>query len=1080
MMKSRIQTILLVISTTLVLSLFLFTELITTANAVGEASLSITNTETGSKELFVTGSDVFMAYFATDCYALTISHTGSGTNPYPDPPRNPPCPTGQYLPGATINFLPNPDEHWFTGSWTGTDGDTIPTLTMPAADHEVTVHYEPICFELETEVVPTGGGAVDPSPGPSCPAPDPATDYLEGTVVTLTATISDGYRFSFWSGGVTGTITQTVVTMNSDFILTDTITANFDKACHPLFLTHAPPGTGSNPQANPSHSIECNADGWYVFDENITLEDAIPNPGWQVDSWEGTDDNGSTSISNTLTFPRLPASSVSGHIVTVNYIQKPTLEFSAATYTVNEDDGIATISVKRTGSLRDKVTVHVRSSDDTATAGQDYVTISETLTFSENIDERILFVQILDDGISEGTESLKLSLSEQSDGAELGPQAEAELIILDNEGPPTVQFSTTTYEAVESSSTIPIIITLYPPSAGDVYVDFETSAGTAASGVDYYDVVKTIRFRPGQESKQIAITLVDDALDELDETIHLKLFDVLYADLGASEAILTLLDDDDPPSVQFSTGAYFAQEGDPTAPLTVTLSAATSLTVTVDYTVVEIPNGQPYIGNIKFNPGEVSKTIDVPIATYKADDILSALLSDVENASLAPPSSASLTILDKGCLDFSSATYTVNEDAGNASISVKRTGSLQEKVTVLVRSSDDTATAGQDYVTISETLTFSENIDEQTLTILIFDDNISEGTESLKLSLSNQSANADLGPQAEAELTILDDDDPPSVQFSAGVYFAEEGDTTAPLTVTLSAATSLPVTVNYTVTEKPSVKQIVGDIIFNPGEVSQTIDVPIAGYQADDILGVQLSVEDHASLGIPSSAELIIHSECYFLTLNHTGHGAPPVATNMSQAIGCRAGHYMENDRIEVRAQPDPGWFINGWQGTQNDDAVVPENEVIMPDSDHSVTAYYITSSFLPYVSKDYVDYFDGPEEVEPNNKLNTSQANGLIRSGQTYIGGFPTASDLYDVFFFTLATKGNVEIDLKDIPFGRDYNLYLYSSDGVLESYSGSVDNEDEHISNGNLDQGVYFVAIHNSAGEPSSAHYSLIVDFE
>ncbi len=194
-MKSRIQIILLLFSGALLLSLVLFTEISTTANAMDEASRSITNTEKGSKELFVTGSDVFMTYFATDCYALTISHTGSGTDPLPDPSKTPPCSTGLYLAGTTIDFLPIPDEHWFIGSWTGTDGDTIPTLTMPAAEHEVTANYTPICFALETEVVPVGGGAVNPSPGPSCPTPDPATEYLEGTVVTLTANIFDGYEF---------------------------------------------------------------------------------------------------------------------------------------------------------------------------------------------------------------------------------------------------------------------------------------------------------------------------------------------------------------------------------------------------------------------------------------------------------------------------------------------------------------------------------------------------------------------------------------------------------------------------------------------------------------------------------------------------------------------------------------------------------------------------------------------------------------------------------------------------------------------------------------------------------------------
>ncbi len=935
-MKTRIRTILLIFSATLLLSLILFTEIVTTANAVNEHSQTTTDIEAGSngaperivaavnfditvnidggsgvnsvsrsanppyvlsqtvtlsavpdaawyfdhwegdlsgtdspQSLEVTPATVVTAFFKQRCFNLTRSHTGLGGDPVPNKANSAICPAGQYVAGELINFSATADPHWVIAGWTGTDGGSSSTLTMPAADRQVIVNYSPICYTLTTSVIPTVAGTINRSLGPNCPPPGPATSYLEGTIETLTATALDGYRFTNWSGNASGTVPETTVTMDNNY----SVTANFAKGCHPLLLTHAPPGTGSNPQASPSSSAGCNP-GEYVFDENISLKNAIPNPGWRVERWEGTNNDNSTSSSNSLTFPRLPSgSSGSDHTVTVYYIQKPTLQFSAGSYNVNENAGSANITVKRTGSLQEKVTVFVKSSDDpgdSATVGVDYEAISQTLTFPKDNAEQTFAVQILDDGTSEGTESFKLALSNQSSTAELGPQFEAELIILDDEGEPAVQFSTTTYEAVESSSSVPVTITLFPPSASSVFVEFNTLAGTATNGEDYFDKTQTIRFWPGDENKQVTVALVDDTLDEIDETIHLQLSGVEGASPGVSDAVLTLLDDDDPPSVQFSTGAYFAKEGQPAAPLTVTLSAATSLPVAVDYTVVELSNGRQIVGNIIFNPGEVVKTIDVSIAGNQANDILNALLSGAINASLGSPSSANLTILDKD------------------------------------------------------------------------------------------------------------------------------------------------------------------------------------------------------------------RSDCYALTLNYTGYGSSPTPTNMPQSVGCPAGKYVANELISLLAQPDPGWRVDGWQGTLNDNDAVSETVVRMPDSDHAVTANYVIPTFLTSLSNIFINYFEGPMEAEPNGAIDTNKANGPIRSGQRYFGNFSTASDAFDVFYFNLPAKGNVQIDLTSIPTGRDYNLYLWTINKDLVGYSGALDDQNEHISNSDLNPGFYFVGIHNATGTPSTSQYSVNVTYE
>jgi hypothetical protein len=268
-------------------------------------------------------------------------------------------------------------------------------------------------------------------------------------------------------------------------------------------------------------------------------------------------------------------------------------------------------------------------------------------------------------------------------------------------------------------------------------------------------------------------------------------------------------------------------------------------------------------------------------------------------------------------------------------------------------------------------------------------------------------------------------------------------------------------------------------VTFNPGEDSKTVDIPIASHQIGDELNIVLNTAENATLAPPSSAILTIldpnRSKCHLLTLQHTGYGSPPLATNIDRSQGCAVGYFVADVSVDVLGVPDHGWTIDGWHGTVNDDLITHENVVRMPDSDHTVTVYYITSAYLPSVSQNFASYFEGPQEVEPNNALNVSQANGPIRSGQQYFGGFPSIDDQFDFFYFYLADKGTVQVELTSIPTGRDYNLHLYSDTAQLKGYSGFLGNNDEHIAVSNLEPGVYFVAIDFSGGDPSSSQYKV-----
>ena len=133
----------------------------------------------------------------------------------------------------------------------------------------------------------------------------------------------------------------------------------------------------------------------------------------------------------------------------------PTVQFSAANYTVAENDptNAATITVTRTGDTAGAVTVDYRTTDaDTFTVGCsdttnnhgaayarcDYALTIDTLTFAPGETSKTFAIPIINDVHVEGPETFQVTLSNPQ-GATLGAQTTATVTITDND---TTQSST--------------------------------------------------------------------------------------------------------------------------------------------------------------------------------------------------------------------------------------------------------------------------------------------------------------------------------------------------------------------------------------------------------------------------------------------------------------------------------------------------------------------------------------------------------------------------------------------------------------------------------------------------------------
>ena len=107
-------------------------------------------------------------------------------------------------------------------------------------------------------------------------------------------------------------------------------------------------------------------------------------------------------------------------------------------YSVNENQGTASITVTRTGGSDGAVAVNYATSNSTATAGSDYTATSGTLNFAAGETSKTITVPIIDDTAVEGNETVNVTLSSPTGGATLGSPASASLTIVDNDSPPPV------------------------------------------------------------------------------------------------------------------------------------------------------------------------------------------------------------------------------------------------------------------------------------------------------------------------------------------------------------------------------------------------------------------------------------------------------------------------------------------------------------------------------------------------------------------------------------------------------------------------------------------------------------------
>jgi hypothetical protein len=191
-----------------------------------------------------------------------------------------------------------------------------------------------------------------------------------------------------------------------------------------------------------------------------------------------------------------------------------------------------------------QVTVQFATADATATQPADYAPTSGTLTFAPGTTTQQITVAVKGDLLDEANETFVVNLSNETnatiaDGIGVGA-------ITDND-PPMVSINDVVQtEGNQGTTNLVFTVSLSSVSAAPVTVQFSTANGSAISPHDYSAQSGTLSFAAGETQKTITIAVRGETTHEIDETFFVNLSSPSGANLGDSQGVGLILNDDSP------------------------------------------------------------------------------------------------------------------------------------------------------------------------------------------------------------------------------------------------------------------------------------------------------------------------------------------------------------------------------------------------------------------------------------------------------------------------------------------------------------------------------------------------------
>lgn len=296
-----------------------------------------------------------------------------------------------------------------------------------------------------------------------------------------------------------------------------------------------------------------------------------------------------------------------------------------------------------------------------------------------------------------------------------------------------VIFSDSVFSGSEESGEAVIRIERDGDVSESASVLVQLTSDTATSNGDVHLSHKRVEFAAGESQAQFAFPVVQDAMDEGDETLNVELHYPHRLTVSADTATLTITDDyaGQPGSIEIEAQQVALGE-DVQVTLNRVGGADGELVVNAQSKLAESSSialpawyFQLAAHNFVFADGETQKTFTVKTQTGDEElgdrEILISTISggDYESVSKAVIVGSS----QSSNVEFTLRAADVTTDDSSVRITVNRSGDTSQTSSVAVTSSDGTLKAGTDYEAVNETVSFGVNDSSETFTVNLLSNN---------------------------------------------------------------------------------------------------------------------------------------------------------------------------------------------------------------------------------------------------------------------------------------------------------------------------------------------------------------------
>ncbi|NET59970.1 MAG: DUF4347 domain-containing protein, partial [Symploca sp. SIO2E6] len=184
---------------------------------------------------------------------------------------------------------------------------------------------------------------------------------------------------------------------------------------------------------------------------------------------------------------------------------------------------------------------------------------------------QVVTVSGVDDAIVDGDVTYDIEITSASGDPNFdGAMEVIQVTNLDNDSAPNISIDDVTVD--EAAGVATFTVSLDQASAQDITVDFNTTGGSAVDGDDFDNLttpVSPLVITAGQTSATISVPIINDNLNEADETFTVNLTGATNANILDGQGVGTITDDDPLPNLSIDDVTVNENAG--TATFTVSL-----------------------------------------------------------------------------------------------------------------------------------------------------------------------------------------------------------------------------------------------------------------------------------------------------------------------------------------------------------------------------------------------------------------------------------------------------------------------------------------------------------------------------